>query len=204
MRSLAIFEAALGPEHPTVSVSLVNLAGAYKRTGSLEQARGLYERAHAIAERTHGADHPTTLEILEKLADVHGSLGRLVEARAIHARVLAAREAKLGADHLEVANSLAYLGRVAFAADDPAAALGYYERAVAIFAANEGVEDREPEAQSELARALLATGGDPVRARALAEEARRGIRQQGPGEELALRELEAWMAENLGALAQDP
>lgn len=63
---------------------------------------------------------------------------------------------------------------------------------MAIFAANEGVEDREPEAQSELARALLVTDGDPVRARALAEEARRGIRQQGPGEELALREREAW------------
>ncbi len=200
-RATAIFEATLGPDHPLLSASLVNLAGAYKRTGSLAQAQALYERAHAIAEPVHGADHPTTLEILEKLADLHRTLDHPAEARAIHARVLAAREAKLGADHPDVAASLQRLGRLALDTRDPAAALGHLERAVAIFAAHEGAQDLEYEAQAGLAEAILATGGDKGRARALADEARRGFRQQGAAAEPALRELEAWMARNIGAPA---
>jgi len=43
-QSLAIWEKALGPEHPNVATSLNNLAGLLKDQGSYAEARPLYEQ----------------------------------------------------------------------------------------------------------------------------------------------------------------
>jgi hypothetical protein len=49
-RALAIDEAALGPDHPTVATLLDNLAGILRDLGLTEDARRLQERAHSAGQ----------------------------------------------------------------------------------------------------------------------------------------------------------
>ncbi len=55
-RSLAIWEKALGPEHPNVVASLNNLAGLYQAQGRDAEAESLYKRLLAIGEKALGAE----------------------------------------------------------------------------------------------------------------------------------------------------
>ncbi len=57
-RALAIYEQALGPEHPDTARSLNNLAILYDDQGKYEQAEPLYQRALAIREKALGPEHP--------------------------------------------------------------------------------------------------------------------------------------------------
>jgi tetratricopeptide (TPR) repeat protein len=63
-RALAIFEKVLGLEHPSVVISLSNLAVLYKDQGNYAEALLLHQRALAIREKVLGKDHPNTLTIL--------------------------------------------------------------------------------------------------------------------------------------------
>ena len=47
-RALAIFEKALGPEHPNVAQSLENYAGLLRKTGRSAEAEKMEARAKAI------------------------------------------------------------------------------------------------------------------------------------------------------------
>ncbi|MEE8077291.1 MAG: tetratricopeptide repeat protein [Candidatus Binatia bacterium] len=51
-RALAIWEKALGPDHPQVATTLENMAKLYKKTGRNEEAKRLEERAQEIRSRT--------------------------------------------------------------------------------------------------------------------------------------------------------
>ena len=62
-RSLAIWEKALGKDHPDVANSLNNLAALYYAQGKYEQAEPLYERSLAIDEKALGKDHPDTKQV---------------------------------------------------------------------------------------------------------------------------------------------
>ena len=53
-RSLAIWEEALGPEHPNVATSLNNLAGLYRAQGRYDEAEPLHKRAMTIDEMALG------------------------------------------------------------------------------------------------------------------------------------------------------
>jgi len=57
-RALAIWEQALGSDHPNVAQSLNNLAVLYKIQGRTAEAEPLYQRALAIWEHALGPDHP--------------------------------------------------------------------------------------------------------------------------------------------------
>ena len=59
-RALAIEEKQLGPDHPSVAISLHNLASLYCKVQREEEARQLWDRAISIAENALGADHPHT------------------------------------------------------------------------------------------------------------------------------------------------
>ncbi|MFQ5818178.1 MAG: tetratricopeptide repeat protein, partial [Terriglobia bacterium] len=56
-RSLAIWEKALGPEHPDVATALENYAALLRKTGRRAEAARLGARAQAIRE-THTQKHP--------------------------------------------------------------------------------------------------------------------------------------------------
>ena len=57
----------LGENHPSVAISLNNLAKLYDSQGKYEEAEPLYLQALAIAEQALGENHPTTVKIRENL-----------------------------------------------------------------------------------------------------------------------------------------
>ncbi|MGH8546346.1 MAG: tetratricopeptide repeat protein [Gammaproteobacteria bacterium] len=68
-RSLAIWEQALGPEHPDVALSLNNLAGLYDAQSQYAKSEPLYERALQVFQKTLPPDHPNLCSGDGKLLD---------------------------------------------------------------------------------------------------------------------------------------
>jgi tetratricopeptide (TPR) repeat protein len=71
-RALAIYEEALGPDHPAVGTTLNNLAELYRAQGRYAEAQPLYERALAICEQALGPDHPRRCGDSKKLSSPGG------------------------------------------------------------------------------------------------------------------------------------
>jgi tetratricopeptide (TPR) repeat protein len=92
-RALAIDEAALGPDHPTVATRLNNLALILKGLGDPAQARPLAERARAVIEAALGPDHPTVAILLSNLAAILRDLGEPAQARRTTERAASIHEA---------------------------------------------------------------------------------------------------------------
>ncbi|MBV9849169.1 MAG: toll/interleukin-1 receptor domain-containing protein [Armatimonadetes bacterium] len=98
-RALAIFEQALGPEHPDTAASLNNLAVLYKSQGRLDEAAPLYRRALAIDKEALGENHPGYATDLNNLAGLYQAQGRLDEAAPLYRRALDILEKALGPEH---------------------------------------------------------------------------------------------------------
>jgi tetratricopeptide (TPR) repeat protein len=112
MRTLAIVEKVLGPEHSDVAASLNNLAMMYNNQGRYEQAEPLYERALAIVEKALGPEHPGVAASLSNLALLYNNKGCYEQAKPLHERALAIGEKALGPEHPDMAlilNNLAVL-----------------------------------------------------------------------------------------------
>jgi tetratricopeptide (TPR) repeat protein len=92
-RTLAITEAALGPDHPDVAISLGNLAMVMRDLGLAGEARPLAERALAITEAALGPDHPTVAIRLNNLASILQDLGLADDARQLQERARSAGQA---------------------------------------------------------------------------------------------------------------
>ncbi len=75
-RALAIDEASLGPDHPSVARDLNNLALLLKATNRLAEAEPLMRRALAIVTASLGPDHPNAKTVAEN----YGMLLREIEA----------------------------------------------------------------------------------------------------------------------------
>jgi tetratricopeptide (TPR) repeat protein len=105
-RTLAIDEAAYGPDHPSVAIDLNNLAGLLQHTNRLAEAEPLIRRVVAIFEASLGEDHPDVATALNNLALLLHDTGRTAEAEPLFRRALAIGEASLGADHPSVAIDL--------------------------------------------------------------------------------------------------
>jgi tetratricopeptide (TPR) repeat protein len=63
--ALALCKRLLGEEHPSVAVSLNNLAGLYANQGQFEKAAPLLEQALRVVRQLLGEEHPST-QILEQ------------------------------------------------------------------------------------------------------------------------------------------
>src|SRR5713101_1885368 len=105
-RSLAIWEKALGPEHPDVAASLNNLAVLYKNQGRYAEAEPLYQRSLAIWEKTLGSEHLKIASSLNNLAVLYKDQGRYAEAEPLYQRSQAIREKALGPEDPALATSL--------------------------------------------------------------------------------------------------
>jgi tetratricopeptide (TPR) repeat protein len=105
-RALAIYEKALGAEHPHTATSLSNLAELYYSQGRYGKAEPLLKRSLAICEKALGADHPYTAASLNNLATLYDSQGRYEEAEPLYKRALAICEKALGAEHPDTATVL--------------------------------------------------------------------------------------------------
>lgn len=75
-QALSAQEAALGPKHPDLAVTLNNLALMLERQGALEEAGTCYHRAYAIASAALGPDSPAvqiSRANLEAFVHSHGA-----------------------------------------------------------------------------------------------------------------------------------
>jgi tetratricopeptide (TPR) repeat protein len=106
---LAIGEAALGPDHPSVGIWRGSLGNVLRDLGDLPGAREQYKRALAIGEAALGPDHPTMGTWRNNLGLVLRDLGDLPGAREQCERALAISEAAFGPDHPTCAPCVATL-----------------------------------------------------------------------------------------------
>ena len=114
-RSLAIYEKALGPDHPDVALSLNNLAELYRTQGRDADAEPLIKRSLAIREKTLGPNHPDVALSLNNLAALYQMQGRYADAEPLYKRSVAIYENVFGPDHPNIAtwlNNLASLYHV--------------------------------------------------------------------------------------------
>jgi tetratricopeptide (TPR) repeat protein len=110
--ALSIRERALGPDDPSVALSLNNLASLYYHLGKYTEAEPLFERAIDIYESVLGPDNTDVALSINNLANIYASQGRYAEAESLLERALNIYETVLGPDHTDVApplNNLAYL-----------------------------------------------------------------------------------------------
>ena len=105
-RALAIWEKALGPEHPQVAQTLNNLAALYYTKGQYVEAEPLFKRALALVEKALGPDHPHVATSVNNLAELYQAQGKYAEAEPLLQRSLAIREKALGPQHPHVATTL--------------------------------------------------------------------------------------------------
>jgi tetratricopeptide (TPR) repeat protein len=87
-RALAIDEASLGPNHPTVATDLNNLASLLQATNRLREAEAPMRRALAIDEASFGPNHPTVATDLNNLAQLLQATNRLQEAEPLMRRMV--------------------------------------------------------------------------------------------------------------------
>ena len=173
-RALAIDEASLGADHPTVAIRLNNLATLLLRaTNRLAEAEPLMRRALAIDEAGLGADHPYVAIRLNNLASLLQAINRLAEAEPLIRRALAIGEASLGADHPNVAIRLNNLAALLQDTNRLAEAEPLMRRALAIVEASLGADHPSVATHlSILATLLQATNrlaeAEPLMRRALA------------------------------------
>jgi CHAT domain-containing protein/Tfp pilus assembly protein PilF len=131
--ALAIRERALGPGHPDVATSLINLADLYRAQSRYAEALPLYQRGLTIFEKAVGPDHPNVATSLNNLAELYRAQGRYPDAEPLYKRSLAIREKALGPDHAAVAASLNNLALLYRAQGRYPDAEPLYKRGLTIF-----------------------------------------------------------------------
>jgi CHAT domain-containing protein len=130
--AVADAERALGPRHPLVASSLVNLGRLLRAVGEYGEASPPLERARAIREAAFGPEHLLVADALYELGSAHSDAGNVAAARAAFERALAIRERALGREHPGVGWAAVMLGRTLLQAGDPRAASPWVARAAAI------------------------------------------------------------------------
>jgi len=106
-RFVAITEKAYGPDHPTLSDALNNLAEVYtENLTQMAQAEPLLKRALAIDETALGPDHPSVGNRLGNLGALYLAQGRLADAEPLMRRAVAIAEHTPGPENPELGRSL--------------------------------------------------------------------------------------------------
>ena len=90
-RALAIREKALGPDHPKVVITLINLAKLRFAQGQLAEAESLLKRMVEILDRA-GPKYPNAAKDLERVATLYEKLGKYEEAGKLLVRADRIRE----------------------------------------------------------------------------------------------------------------
>ncbi len=196
LRSLAIREQHLGPQHPDTATSLDSLGKLYYHQEKNEQAESLYQRAFTIREQHLGPQHPDTAKSLHNLAGLYFTLGEYEQAESLYQRALAIREQQLGPEHPDTAKSLQNLAQLyeALGKDEQAELL--YLRALVIFEQQRGPNHPDTAGCMDLLAVLYTEKGkyeqaEPLLLRALA------IREEQLGLE---HSRTAWSLHNLAKL----
>ena len=131
--SLALYQSALGDEHPGPATTLSNLGLVLKAKGNHAEAQTYYQRAIATFERTLGPEHPDVARPLNNLGVLLVVMGKYDEAEKHHRRALAIYENALGPEHPRVASTLNNLGLVLKERGSYDRAHARFERALSIY-----------------------------------------------------------------------
>jgi CHAT domain-containing protein/Tfp pilus assembly protein PilF len=158
-RALSIRENALGPNHPSVAISLNNLALLYHSTGEYATAETLQRRALSIKDRALGPEHSSVAESLNNLGHLYREMGENAKAEPLQRRALSIWEKALGPEHPNVAESLNNLASLHRNIGNYSKSEPLYQRALAIFEKAWGPEHTEVAAcLNDLAVLYLAKG----------------------------------------------
>ena len=87
--ALRVAEKEVGPDHPSVAISLNNLALLHQYLGKYAEAEPLYKRSLAILEKALGPDHIDVAANLNNLANLYHTQGKYAEAEPLYKRSLA-------------------------------------------------------------------------------------------------------------------
>ncbi len=170
-RALTIYEAAHGPDHPSVVTVRSNLGNVLRDLGNLAGAKAQLERALATDEATHGPDHPFVATSRNNLGNVLRDLGDLEGAKAQLERALEISETAYGPNHPTVAIRLNNLGNVLRDLGNLAGAKAQLERALTIDKATYGPDHPELAADLNNLGGVLRALGDLEGAKAQLERA---------------------------------
>jgi tetratricopeptide (TPR) repeat protein len=66
-QALEIDRRALGPEHPTVAITLSNLANVMARSGAMDEALPIYRKAYSTLVTAYGPEHPLSRAVRANL-----------------------------------------------------------------------------------------------------------------------------------------
>jgi eukaryotic-like serine/threonine-protein kinase len=111
-QALVMNRLLLGDEHPTVALSLNNLAGILRDEGKLEEARSTYQQALDMKRKLVGNQDRDIHTILKNLGIVLRQQGKLSEAEACQRESLALCREQLDQDHPHRLSAMGELGQV--------------------------------------------------------------------------------------------
>jgi tetratricopeptide (TPR) repeat protein len=132
-RALAVDQAALGPEHPSVARDWNHFGLLRRDRFDLPAAQEAFRNALAIAEAMHGGEHPYVARYVNNLGTVLLDMGDAVGALAAFQRAFRIDTEVFGHDHVNVAVRASNLGNVLRLFDDFSEARGAYACAHDIF-----------------------------------------------------------------------
>jgi len=173
--ALETSERIVGPDNPQLIGILLNLGVARLHTSKaapgVQRAGHLVERALAISTDSFGKHGPLRIDILDVLAEVRRRQGRPDDARPLLEAGLEQCVATHGPGAQPCAELRTSLGVVAASAEDWAVAEHAFGEVVRSLEGSPESADVLCSAKFELAKVLVASGGDSARARTLAQEA---------------------------------
>ncbi len=102
---LRIRQQALGEFHPSVSVSLNNLAALFRRKGQFTLSESHYRQALELRRKSYEPGHPHIVHALSNLGSLLHLVGKLDEAEAVLTEALDGARRTLGDSHLFTAMS---------------------------------------------------------------------------------------------------
>jgi CHAT domain-containing protein/tetratricopeptide (TPR) repeat protein len=131
-RAVAIKERMLGPSHPDLATSLINLGVQRTLAGDPAAGKPLLERALAIREAAFGPDHVLVASALLKLGGVLITLHDDAGAKVLLERAQRIRETVYGAGHPDTIRTLLNLAVLYQETGDVIGARQRYERALVL------------------------------------------------------------------------
>jgi tetratricopeptide (TPR) repeat protein len=179
-QALAIRKSRLGPRHPEVAMSIVNLARLHLEQYRYDEALVNLDEGQAILAETLGDDNSMMATTLQMRGIAFLRLGDAVPARAAFERALAIRVRLYGADHPDVGEMWNVIAGTYMDEGDYDRAEESFLRARAIF------EQHGPDARSSMLR---------IRANLGALAARRGEYRDA---ERIIREVLGELEESIG------
>ncbi len=188
-RALAIQQRADAP----MRVGLLNnIASCHHQRHDNRAALRDYRRALSLLEQEEGVSPTTMATLLGNIGNVHVDLGELDSARDSYQRSLELHTQHLGTEHPDLIYPLMGLGELLVRQKDFPAALQALERSATIIERAEVGTDMSAAVHFALAKALMTSGEDPLRARRLARLAQEEFESVSGDFDEHLADIEQW------------